>query len=62
VKHEDLFLKCITGKMLTYAIGRELGVADAPFVAEAVMKMKENNHTLRSLIHYIATSKPFLTK
>jgi hypothetical protein len=62
VKHEDLFLKCITVKMLTYAIGRELGVADAPFVAEAVMKMKENNHTLRSLIHYIATSKPFLTK
>ena len=62
MKQEDLFLKCIAGKMLTYAVGRELGVADAPFVAEAVAKMKENNYTLRSLIHYIATSKPFLTK
>lgn len=62
MKQEDLFLKCIAGKMLTYAIGRELGVADLPFVDEAIAKMKENNYKLRSLIHYIATSKPFLTK
>ncbi|MBL6763312.1 MAG: DUF1592 domain-containing protein [Verrucomicrobiae bacterium] len=62
VKKEDLFLKCIAGKMLSYAVGRELGVADAPFVSEAVGAMKNNGYTLRSLIHYIATSKPFLTK
>ena len=62
MKQEDLFLKCIAGKMLTYAIGRELGVADLPYVDEAIAKMKENDYTLRSLIHYIATSKPFLTK
>jgi len=39
-----------------------LCLADRPFVDEAVTSMKEHQHTLRSLIHYIATSKPFLTK
>ena len=48
--------------MLTYALGRELGVADAPFVDEAIGQMKENDYTLRSLIHNLVTSKPFLTK
>lgn len=62
LKKEDLFLKSLAGKALTYALGRELGVADAPFVNEAVSTMKENNCTLRSLIHYIVTSQPFLTK
>jgi hypothetical protein len=62
LKQEDLFLKCLAEKMLTYALGRELGVADAPFVEEAVGQMKENDYTLRSLIHNLVTSKPFLTK
>lgn len=62
LQKEDLFLKSLAGKMLTYALGRELGVADTPFVDEAVAAMKENDYTIRSLIHYIATSQPFLTK
>ena len=62
LQKEDLFLKCLAGKMLTYALGRELGVADTPFVDAAVAAMKENDYTIRSLIHYIATSQPFLTK
>ena len=62
LQKEDLFLKSLAGKMLTYALGRELGVADAPHVDAAVAAMKENNGTIRSLIRHIATSQPFLTK
>jgi len=62
LQKEDLFLNCLAGKMLTYAVGRELGVADQPFVDAAIAQMKENQYTLRSLIYYIVTSKPFLTK
>lgn len=62
IRKEDLFLQCLAGKLMTYALGRELGVADRPFVQDAVSEMKKNQLTLRSLIHCIATSKPFLTK
>jgi len=62
LQKEDLFLKCLSGKMLTYALGRELGVADRPFVDDAVAAMKENGYTIRSLIRHIATSEPFLVK
>ncbi len=62
LQKEDLFLKSLAGKMLTYALGRELGVADQPFIDEAVAAMKANDYTIRALIHYIATSQPFLTK
>ena len=62
LKKEDLFLNSLAGKMLTYALGRELGVADQPFVDDAVAAMKDDQHTLRSLIQHIATSQPFLTK
>lgn len=62
LKKEDLFLRCLAEKMFTYALGRELGYSDKPHVDGAVAHLKANDYTLRSLIHYIANSKPFLTK
>jgi hypothetical protein len=58
----DLFLECFAGKLLTYALGRELGLADRPTVKAAVAAMKANNLTVRSLIRSIAASGPFLSK
>ncbi len=62
LKNEDLFLKCLASKMFTYALGRELGLADQPTVKAAVEHMKQNGKTLRSLIRFVATSELFESK
>ena len=59
---EDLFLSCLASKLMTYAYGRELGLADQPIVKSAVAQMKQNQYTLRSLIHSIVASEPFTAK
>ena len=62
LQKEDLFLSCLAAKLLTYALGRELGVADQPQIKAAVAHMKQNKYTLRSLIQFIATSEMFRNK
>ena len=59
VQKEDLFLKCLTQKIMTYALGREPGLADQKTIAAAVAHMKQNKRTLRSLIHFVVTSDQF---
>ena len=62
LKRQDQFLHCLSRKMYTYALGRELGYADQPVVKEAVEYMKTHENTLRSLIQNIVTSDVFRTK
>ena len=62
LQKEDLFLNCLASKLSTYALGRELGVADQPQAKAAIASMKQNRHTLRSLIQFIVLSEPFGTK
>jgi hypothetical protein len=62
LKHEDQFLQCLAAKVLTYALGRELGLSDQPTVKAAVAHMKQNGRTLKSLIRFAATCEPFETK
>lgn len=62
LKQEDLFLSCLASKMLTYALGRELGLADRPTVKAAVQEMQKNGRTLKSLIRFIVTCPPFESK
>lgn len=58
---ENLFLKCLASKMLTYALGRELGLADQKTVTDIVQHMKANRRTVRSLVHAIVNSSQFQT-
>ncbi len=62
LQKEDLFLNCLAGKLFTYALGRELGVADQPQVKSAIAATKQDRHTLRSLIQFIVASEAFGTK
>ncbi|MGE0607960.1 MAG: DUF1592 domain-containing protein [Pirellulales bacterium] len=62
LKQEDLFLQCLANKLFTYALGRELGIADQLQVKAAVAHVKKNDYTLRSLIQFIAASEAFETK
>lgn len=59
---EDLFLSALASRMLTYALGRELGLADQPTVQAAVAEMKQHRYTLRSLVKHIVTSDAFARK
>jgi hypothetical protein len=58
----DDFLFCLSSKMLTFALGRELTLADRPLAQKAVAHMKQNGRTLRALIEFIVTSEAFQTK
>jgi mono/diheme cytochrome c family protein len=62
LKQEDRFLECLAGKVMTYALGRETGLADRPTVLAAVAHMKANGRTLKSLLRFVAASEPFGTK
>lgn len=60
--NEDQFLAALATKLLTYACGRELGLADQPTVKAAVVHLKQNRYTVRSLLEFIVASEPFGTK
>lgn len=53
------FTRCVTLKMLTYALGRGLGVADRCSVSSIVKKLAEENYRFVILIKSIVTSPPF---
>nr|MBC8291120.1 DUF1592 domain-containing protein [Planctomycetota bacterium] len=63
MKKRDLFLNCLSGKLYTYALGRELGIADQPHVKAAVTHVKRSgNNNLPALIRFIVMSDPFLNR
>jgi hypothetical protein len=62
MKNDALFLRTLTGAMATYALGRELGVADKQLVDGSVVKARKNGMTLRSLIHAVVQSREFRSK
>jgi hypothetical protein len=59
---DDRFLEALARHLATYALGRELGLADRPLVAGAVETMKQDRPTLRNLIKALVTSHAFATK
>jgi hypothetical protein len=57
-RHTD-FYRCLTSKMLTFAIGRGTEYYDAPTIDRIVADLEKNGGKLRSLIHGIVNSTPF---
>jgi len=62
LKQDDLFLKSLATHLATYALGRELGIADQPLVAGAAAAMKKDGGTVRALVKAIVASDAFATK
>jgi hypothetical protein len=62
LKNEDMFLSCLASKLMTYAYGRELGLADQPVVKRVVARTKNDHYTLRSLVKAVVASDGFGTK
>jgi hypothetical protein len=59
LKEEDRFLRCLTEKMVTYALGRAVEFTDREWIEQLVTHIKSNRYTLRSLIHGIVLSPQF---
>jgi mono/diheme cytochrome c family protein len=55
----DAFVTIVTGKMLTYALGRGLEPSDMPVVRRIVKKAAQNDYRLSSIVTGIIESAPF---
>ncbi|MHC4995629.1 MAG: DUF1592 domain-containing protein, partial [Planctomycetota bacterium] len=53
------FYRCLTEKMLTYAIGRGVEYYDAPAIDRVVLGLNASEGSLRALIRGVAHSAPF---
>ncbi len=53
------FTRCLSLKMLTYALGRGLGVADRCTISSIVDNLAKDNYRFSTLIKSIVTSPPF---
>jgi hypothetical protein len=62
LEDKDQIARCLTEKLLTYSLGRELGFADRPAVGEIVQKVSLKEYGFRSLIHEVVLSELFRRK
>jgi hypothetical protein len=60
VEQEETFIRCLTKKMTTYAIGRKLNSGDRPSI-DRISKMTIDDQVgLQELVQFIVQSKSFL--
>lgn len=62
VERQDNFARCLTEKLLTFGLGREMGFSDRDAVAVIIKESDAHARGLRSLIHAIAESETFATR
>jgi hypothetical protein len=62
LERKDDFAKCLTEKMLIYALGRGLEYYDRPTLKRIVQRVVENDYRLSALIVEIVKSEPFLNR
>ncbi len=59
VDRQQQFNRCLTEKLMTYALGRELEVGDRPGVDEILAELDDRKGGLLDLIRLVVLSKPF---
>jgi hypothetical protein len=62
LEDKDRIVTALAANLLTYATGAPVQFADRDDLAAIVKEMSAKNHGLRSLIHAIVNSRPFLNK
>lgn len=63
-RDDERFIRCLTEKLFTYSLGREMTLSDADAVDTILNNLREKKsrgeaRTLRSIVHSIATSTEF---
>ena len=59
-REPDRITRCITEKLVTYALGRGLGFSDRETVESIVAQARDKNYGFRSLIEEVAVSEAFI--
>jgi hypothetical protein len=55
----EQFVRTVTGKLLTYAVGREMGYADAPAIRSIVRAAAADDYRWSSIVVALVRSTPF---
>jgi hypothetical protein len=56
------FARCVTEKMMVYALGRGLQVYDRPTVNAIIRKLQPEQYPFQSLIYEVVRSLPFQSR
>ena len=59
LEKRELFARCLTEKMLTYALGRGLEYYDNPAIDRIQVNLKRKDYTVSALVSEIVKSDPF---
>lgn len=59
LRNPDLFVTCLTQKMMTFALGRVVNHRDASAVRRIVRDAKRNEYRISTIIQGIVASRPF---
>lgn len=59
LERPEMFVSTLTGKLLTFALGRGVEFHDAPAIRKVVREAADNDYRFSSLIQAIVTSTPF---
>jgi hypothetical protein len=59
IQRKEVFLKNMTGQMLSYALGRQLQPADAATIADVVSDMQQNDDRFSVLVSDLVLSRAF---
>ena len=59
LSRQDQFVRTVTEKLMTYALGRELEYSDAPAVRHVIRAAAEDDHRWSAIILEIVKSMPF---
>ena len=59
VDRQDQFKRCLTEKLMTYALGRELEIGDRPSVDKILSELDDKKGGLHDLVRLVILSKPF---
>lgn len=62
LKHREDFARCLTEKLITYGLGRELGISDQAEIDRIAKAAVERNDGLQTLMEHIVTSPLFSGK
>jgi hypothetical protein len=60
IGQSDRFSRCLTEKLMAYALGREMEVGDRPAIDQILQDLEATTGGLQDLIRLIVQSKPFL--
>ena len=62
LERPEQFVRCLTEKLLTYAIGRRIAYVDRVDVENIVSLSKKQDHAFQDLIKLIVTSQAFQSR